>query len=138
MTQLTKKTITLEKAREIVLKDLMNFLKSKYKSGFLRHEYIEKEHCWMFFIDQNSDVLTCKSLRNSAYIVSKEGEHGLVADYFYDMGLADEMASVMSGYMETGKYDVERLKKVLDKAESYYRDNYLDRYGKPIDDKYLE
>ena len=95
--------ISLSQARLIAeknaLADLDGFTGSA--SQVLANEYLEAEHCWMFFKDKKIDVPSDDTLGIKwAYVVSKKGTYSMVQDFSDDQQKLHAYLQTMSDYFK--------------------------------------
>jgi hypothetical protein len=80
------------------LGNLKNFLKDE-KTSLLREDYLEAEHCWVFFRNKEIIVPPESSLGGDcAYAVSKAGEVRQIADLSSDNEQSLAYLQKMSDY----------------------------------------
>lgn len=93
--------ITLEKARDIASEQVLFNLSPFIETGedVLAANYLEAEHCWMFF--RNSKISVPKTALLGiewAYVVSKSGKFSMVEDFSSDNEKLHEYLKTMSDY----------------------------------------
>jgi len=93
--------ITLEKARDIAREQAL-FNLSAFIEGdedVLEADYLEAQHCWMFFRNRKISVPNSALLGIEwAYVVSKRGKFSMVEDYSSDNEKLVEYLKTMSDY----------------------------------------
>lgn len=100
MTSFSK--ITLEKARSIAREQALFNLSSfvdEEGEDVLEADYLEAEHCWMFFRNRGIHVSKTVLLGIEwAYVVSKRGKFSMVQDFSSDREKLLEYLKTMSDY----------------------------------------
>ena len=97
--------ISLSQARVIAEKharaDLDGFISSS--SQVLKNEYLEAEHCWMFFKSEEICVPKDATLGIKwAYVVSKKGTYSMVQDFSDDQQRLQTYLQTMSDHFQKG------------------------------------
>lgn len=101
---MNKKTpISLSQARVIAEQharvDLESFVDSS--SQVLKSEYLEAEHCWMFFRSEKIDIPADATLGIKwAYVVSKKGTFSMVQDLSDDQQRLQTYLQTMSDHFQ--------------------------------------
>jgi hypothetical protein len=97
----SKPKIDLEQARRIAEAQASLNLAGYVTEGegVLQPEYLEGDHCWMFFRDKKNKIPANALLGIEwAYVVSKYGKFSLVEDFSDDGEKLLEYLEVMSAY----------------------------------------
>lgn len=79
--------------------DLDGFIGSS--SPVLNSEYLEADHCWMFFRNDEIDVPADATLGMKwAYVVSKKGTYSMVQDFSNDQQKTQAYLKTLSDHFE--------------------------------------
>ncbi|KQV49120.1 MULTISPECIES: hypothetical protein [unclassified Duganella] len=93
--------ISLTQARAIAQKNAYLSLKAYCESPeeTLKTEYLEGDHCWMFFRSEKICVPENNTLGIKwAFVVSKKGKYSMVQDFSDDKQRVREYLKTMSDY----------------------------------------
>lgn len=96
-----KQNISLAQARSIAQDNAFAYLKAfcDKPEETLKAGYLEADHCWMFFRNENIEIPEDYTLGLKwAYVVSKKGKYSMVQDFSDDEKKVNEYLRTMSDY----------------------------------------